>query len=190
MVCLGDANLCATKWYEDDYYLKDLSEMVQTFLLETNSSQLVKNFTRSEIVRGGVVSRSCIDHCYSNCHGKVSKPEVTGVGTSDHLGVVVTKYTRAPIMKPKVTLKRSYKVFKVEEFLKDIENSDINYAVTAKNDIEEAAFVFEKEFRFILDQHAPIKLFQMRNNYCHFLSDSTKKLIQARNSWKETAANY
>ena len=99
LVCIGDANICAVKWNEEDYYLKDLVEVVQTFLLETGSSQLVRGFTRSEIFRGGAVSRSCIDHCYSNVSVKVSTPEVTAVGTSDHLGIFITKYTRAPILK-------------------------------------------------------------------------------------------
>merc|ERR1712055_760570 len=55
VICLGDANLCAVKWNDDSYYLKDQAEMVQTFLLETGSSQVVKKYTRSEIVRGGVL---------------------------------------------------------------------------------------------------------------------------------------
>ena len=72
VVCLGDANLCSLKWNDSDYQLKEHAEMVQTFLLETETSQLVKQFTRSEFVKGGKVSRSCIDHCYSNAPGKVS----------------------------------------------------------------------------------------------------------------------
>ena len=55
VICLGDANLCAVKWNDDSYYLKDQAEMVQTFLLENDSFQLVKGFTRSEIVKGGEV---------------------------------------------------------------------------------------------------------------------------------------
>ena len=47
VVCLGDANLCALKWNDSDYQLKEHAEMVQTFLLETETSQLVKQFTRS-----------------------------------------------------------------------------------------------------------------------------------------------
>ena len=66
LVCLGDANLCAMRWNDRDYYLKEQADIVQTFLLETDSSQLVKSFTRSELVQGGLVSRSCIDHIYSN----------------------------------------------------------------------------------------------------------------------------
>ena len=151
--------------------------MVQTFLLETGSSQLVKDFTRSEIAAGGVVSRSCIDHCYCNATGKVSTPEVIAVGTSDHLGVAVTKYTRAPVMKPKVTIKRSYKHFRIEDFLREVADSDINERVSACENIEEAAHEFENAFKYILDRHAPIKLFQMRKNYSPYISERTKQII-------------
>ena len=187
VVCLGDANLCAMKWNDTNYQFKEHAEMVQTFLLETETSQLVKQFTRSELARGGVVSRSIIDHCYTNAPGKVSHPEVVAVGSSDHLGLVVTKYTRAPKIKPKVIMKRSYKNFRVEEFLKDIHNSNINQNVTAINNLEDAALEFEKTFKEILEVHAPIKIFQTRSNYSPFLSEKTKKLIEMRNSWKETA---
>ena len=190
VVCLGDANLCSLKWNDSDYQLKEHAEMVQTFLLETETSQLVKQFTRSEFVKGGKMSRSCIDHCYSNAPGKVSPPEVVAVGSSDHLGVVVTKYTRAPKIKPKVIMKRSYKNFKVEDFLNDINSSNINEEVTTINDLEDAALKFEQAFKGILDIHASVKIFQMRSNYSPFLSENTKTLIAARNSWKEMAVKY
>ena len=184
LVCVGEANICAIKWSEEDYYLTDLAEMVKTFLLETGSSQLVENYTRSEIGRGGVVSRSCIDHVYSNSSGKISKPEVVAVGASDHLGVVVTKYTKTLSFKPKVVKKRSYKNFKVENFLKEINSSNINRVVTSCTDVEDAALEFETIFRSILDKHAPVKVFQIRKSYSPYLSEQTKKLIEVRNSWK------
>ena len=190
VVFLGDANLCTMKWNDSNYQFKEHAEMVQTFLLETESSQLVKQFTRSEVVRGGVVSRSLIDHCYSNAVGKVAPPEIVGVGSSDHHEVVVTKYMRAPKIKPKVVMKRSYKNFVAEDFLKDINSSNLNKDVTATNDLEEAASKFEKIFKEILDIHAPVKIFQMRRNYSPFLSEKTKSLIAVRNKWKEIAVNY
>ena len=162
VVCLGDANLCAVKWNDADYHMKEHAEVVQMFLLETESTQLVKNFTRSEFVQGGVLSRSLIDHCYSNAADKVSTPEVIAVGNSDHLGVVLTKYTRAPKPKPKVVMKRSYKHFKTEDFLNDINSCDINADVTCENSLEHAATKFEVSFRAVLDRHAPIRVFQMR----------------------------
>ena len=87
VICLGDANLCAVKWQDENFQDKDLAEMTQNFLLETSSTQLVKEYTRSEIGPGGMVSRSCIDHCYTKVPEKVSTPEVISVGTSDHLGL-------------------------------------------------------------------------------------------------------
>ena len=68
------------------YVQSELAEIVQSFLLDTASTQLVKAFTRSEVGQGGQLSRSCIDHCYTNVPEKVSAPEVIAVGSFDHLG--------------------------------------------------------------------------------------------------------
>ena len=84
-------------------------------------------------------------------------------------------------------MKRSYKNFIVEDFLKDINSSNLNEDVTAINNIKEAALEFERTFKEILDIHAPIKIFQTRKNYSPFLSDYIKTLLAARNSWKEMA---
>ena len=80
--------------------------MIHDFLLDTSSSQLIKDFTRSGTVQGGEISRSCIDHCYTNVPEKVSKPTIMAVGDSGHLDVIVTKYTRAPKLKPRTVIKR------------------------------------------------------------------------------------
>jgi hypothetical protein len=189
IICLGDANLCAIKWYDDNYNEKTLAELVQSSLLETSSSQIIKEYTRSEIGQGGVLTRSCIDHCYTNVPEKVSKPEVIAVGESDHLGIAITKYTRAPALKPKTVTKRSYKYFNIEHFLTDIVNSNLNEAVCACDDLEDASKLFEETFRNILDIHAPIKTFQMRKYYSPYVSDRTKLLMKERNELKEEATN-
>ena len=84
MVSLGDANLCALKWNDNDYAHSELADMVQGYLLDTSSSQVINEVTRSEIVRGGQVSRSCIDNCYTNNERRLSHPNVLSVGDSDH----------------------------------------------------------------------------------------------------------
>ena len=187
VICLGDANLCALKWMEESYQHKELSEMVQNFLLETSCSQLVKQNTRSEIVRGGQVSKSCIYHCYTNVPEKISTMEVVSVGTSDHLGLVVKKFCRAEVTKPRTVKKRSYKSFCIEQFLNDVLESDINKTVTANNDLDEAANLFEEKFKFILDRHAPITVFQMRKNYIPYVKKETKLLMAERKVLKEEA---
>ena len=188
-VSLGDANLCSNKWYEDDYNHHEQAAAVQSFLIDSASTQLVKDFTRSEIVQGGVLSRSCIDHCYTNVPEKMSTPEVLAVGDSDHLGIAVTKFSRAEPIKPKTVMKRSYKKFEIEKFLTDILNSTIDNDVTAIDNIEEAAEVFELSFKRILDKHAPIKTFQMRKHYSPYVSDRTKTLMMERKALQEQATH-
>ena len=106
VICMGDANLCAKKWLDENYKNKDLSEMIQTLMLEETVTQLVKENTRSEIVQGGEVSASCIDHCYTNSPQKVSEPELLAVGTSDHLGIVVRKFSKNVKSKPNTVKKK------------------------------------------------------------------------------------
>ena len=179
VMILGDSNLCIFKWDDENYHDKEMAEMVKHFLLENNCKQMVAEYTRSEIGRGGTVVKSCIDHIYTNSPEKV-QTFVQFVGDSDHLGVIAEKATRIPRLKPNVVKKRSYKGFDIESFLNDINESDINKIVSEEKDFELAAEKFEKLFKDILDKHAPVRVFQQRKNYLPFLSDNTKKTITER----------
>ena len=64
----------------------------------------------------------------------------------------------------------------------------MNEDVTVIDDLEEAANIFETNFKAILDAHAPVKNFQMRNNYVPFISEETKLLMEERKVLKEEAA--
>ena len=125
VVVLGDSNLCAKQWNDQNYNMKHISNKVQDFLLEETCEQLVTDLTRSEIANG-VVQSSCIDHCYSDSGQKISGPFVEAVGNSDHLGVRIIKYSKNPPTKPQVIRKRVYKNFSTEAFLTDILHSNIN----------------------------------------------------------------
>ena len=185
VLCLGDANLCADKWNEESFPQKELAEVTHNFLLDTGSSQVVNGITRTEVGPGGVLLKSCIDHCYTNVPEKVAVPELVHVGNSDHLGIVVKKISRAAQIKPKIIQKRSYKCFIIENFLNDVHESQLNEKITACDDLEEAAKIFEEDFRTILDKHAPIKKFQVRKNYLPYVSDETKLLFEERKVLKE-----
>ena len=85
--------------------------------------------------------------------------------------------------------KRSYKSFDIGSFLTDVHNSNLNEKITSINCLEEASKTFEDTFKGILDNHAPIKIFQTRKNYLPYLSEYTKELIQVRNRLKETSVS-
>ena len=185
---MGDANLCSLSWHNTDYEAskKVLANCVQEHLLEESSYQIVEDFTRSEMTRNGM-SRSCIDHTYTNVPGKCDMPRVESAGDSDHMAVLVNKYTKEPQSKPRAVLKRSYKHFDPESFLMDIQNSGINEAVLACNNINDAADVFQEQFGHVLDCHAPRKIFQTRKNYVPFISEETKMLMAERDALLEEA---
>ena len=104
---LGDSNLCATNWDMGHYQV--LANMVQDYLLETTSQQLVTGNTRAELV-GGLLQNSCIDHCYSDVREKITGP----------FGARVLKYCRTPVVRPQTIRRRVYKNFSTVNFLKDI----------------------------------------------------------------------
>ena len=87
-------------------------------------------------------------------------------------------------------MKRSYKNFNVEEFLTEVMESDIDRAVTACDEIDAAAEIFEDKFKHILDKHAPIKIFQMRKHYTPYLTEETKLLMDERKVLKEEMTKH
>ena len=186
VLILGDSNLCAHQWEEENYQPKMLANMVQDYLLEVTSQQLVTSTTRAELV-GGVAQNSCIDHCYSNVREKITGLFVEAVGDSDHLAVRALKYCRTPVVKPQTIRRRCYKKFSVADFLKDIFYSNINISVKTHETVEGAAEAFKNEFVAILDHHAPVKTIQIRKNYCPYLSEETKAAIKDRNVLQEEA---
>ena len=190
VLILGDANLCAYRWNDDDYNLKNLSNIVHDFLLEESFFQLVKDYTRSEFFRGNIVSRSCIDHVYSNTPLKCDSPRVDTAGDSDHMAVTMTKFSRETKLKPQTVRKRNYKNFNLGAFLTDVWDSGMNEKVTRINDMEEAAVEFQNTFKAILDKHAPVKTFQIRKHYLPYLSDETKLLMEERDVLKQEATYY
>ena len=67
-------------------------------------------------------------------------------------------------------------------FLTDIFQSSINDVITSIHDLDSAAELFQKMFKSILDQHAPIKTYQTRKNYIPYLSQESKALIHQKNT--------
>ena len=148
----------------------------------------MKEPTRLGNTTGEGVSATCIDHCYTNVPEKIKSIQVVGAGNSDHLGVVIKKFTKFPVSKPQSVKKRNYKEFDIGNFLTDIYNSDINTIVTGASTIDTAAEAFENIFKSTLNAHAPMKVFHMRKNNSPFLSEETKELILNRKALQEEAA--
>ena len=188
VMILGDANLCASKWNDADYdgSKKALADMIQEQLLEHSSYQIVEGFTRSEL-GNNIVNQSTIDHIYTNAPNKCAKPVLEAAGNSDHLAIIVTKFSKELRTSPQTVLKRSYKNFNPVVFLQDLLESEINSKVVESDNIDVAAEIFRDIFSRVLNNHAPVRTFQTRKNYVPFLSDEMKRLLKERDALKEEA---
>ena len=189
-IALGDTNLCAKKFDDQNYIHKDLVDIFKDFLIEESCYQIVDDFTRIRMVNGEV-QRSCLDHITVNCVDKISKPEILGVGPSDHLGLLVTKKTRELRTSARTTKKRVYKNFDRNDFLTDMkvaQDTGLFEEMHQTEDIEVAAEIFTEVFTKVLDKHAPLKVIQNRNNYVPYISDEIQAMMKQRNIMKKSAA--
>ena len=189
-LALGDMNLCSMKWDDPGYPHKALAEVVKDFMIEENCYQLVNKHTRIQKVNEEI-QRSCIDHVTVNCVEKVSKVEVHGVGSSDHMGVFVTKNSREIRSHPKTTRKRVYKEFDKIAFKSDIREAKeqgVFLEMFETDNVEVAGDVFTREYLKILNKHAPLKVIQNRNGYVPYISKELKGEMEHRNTLKEEAA--
>ena len=188
-VALGDANICALHWNDQNFKHKALANEVHSFLLRESCFQLVKKYTRVQNV-AGELQRSCLDHVTTNIPEKCTVPEVFHTGSSDHLPVMVTKLSREPRTQPRTIKKRNYKHFDAHDFLRDVNEHYRNGGfdrVINNDNIEEASALFSGIFGSMLNKHAPLKVYQVRNNYAPWISAETKEMQSARDALKAEA---
>ena len=189
-IALGDVNLCSKKWDEPGYPHTQLADLVKDFMMEENCCQVIDGYTRLRLV-SGVIQRSCLDHVTVNCVDKISNIEILGVGKSDHMGILLNKYSREVRTCTKTTRKRIYKNFDSKLFVEDIKSAKMMgkfNLINQTEDIEVAAETFTKTFCDVLEKHAPLKVVQNRKNYIPYIQKEVKEKMAKRDDLKEEAA--
>ena len=187
-VC-GDMNLdyMPSKWLKPQYRLFSLTKLVQNICNSYNFSQLVTTPTRTMFNSvTNETSLSCIDHIYCNYKHRCSPPRVIVSGASDHDALSYVRYSKGPTVPARTIRRRSFKNFVEEDFLAEIRTVDWS-EVLATLDLDMAVFIFTEKFKFILNHHAPWITFQLRKNYCPWLTEKTKELMKERDCWKAKA---
>ena len=129
---LGDVNLNALMWDEDNHELKEIANQVRKYLADSLSFQIIKEETR---IGNSKDASSCLDHCYTVVIEKIIKAEEVGVGNSDHLGLVIKKLAKFPVSRPQTVNRRCYKNFDIRSFLTEVYTGNINQGVSESNDI-------------------------------------------------------
>ena len=153
-------------WNNQDYREKELATQLHDFLHTESCTQLVHSYTRIQKY-GNNLQKSSLDHVITNVPDKCSPPEIIAGGDSDHMAVIVTKFSREVKCMPKTIKKRNYKTFEANAFLNEIktlhQSGGFNRVLTS-NCPNQAAALFSGIFGSILNKYAPLKVFQVRNN--------------------------
>ena len=103
------------------------------------------------------------------------------------MAVMVIKRSRDVKNQPKTIKKRNYKQFDKAAFIQD-DSESLNAGrfdtVLNTTDPDIAASHFSRIFSSILNRHAPLKTFQVRNNYVPWISKETNEAIDNRDKLK------
>ena len=177
------------RWLQSGYHLLSLARLVQSSCNSHNFSQLVKGPTRLQYnATQNKTEVSCIDHVYTNTRHRCSSVTVTPFGDSDHDMIGYTRFSKDPPAAAATIRKRSYKIFKKQDYLKDL--SEIDWTdVLCSQDLDLATEIFTRKLRYVLDIHAPWVKFQKRKFFIPWLTKETKQLIVERDKLKEVAKN-
>ena len=134
------------------------------------------------------IATKCLDHLYSNQPAKLSEVQAEFTGMSDHKIIKVNRYSKSLKENPRYVTKRSFKKFDKEDFIRKVgEMPELEYIKHCNSANQAATFLTDGLSR-ILDNCAPVKTFQTRENYAPHLKESTKLLMEERNHVQKAAA--
>ena len=176
-VIIGDTNLCFSKWGTQNNPQQTLIDKVKDSQANLALQQLVNTATRIQSVNN-VVEKSIIDHVYTNCSHMIPETDVQPVGSSDHLGLVVNKYSK---FQP--DNQRSFRVRNYSgqpHLLQAILENKVNELVANCNNLDEANETFKKEILYYANKFTPIKTITPKKNRKPFLKPETMQLINAK----------
>ena len=178
---LGDANV---HWGLESCPNK---KKLVSILNACNLSQVVECPTRITMGRDGSITSTCIDHIYTNASLRCSKAISSPVGCSDHNLIAITRFTKTPKPKANIISTRSYRSFNEASFLSEIEGVDWSI-VSQELNPEIAVNKFMNLFMNIVNRHAPVKKFTVKNRPAPWLDSNLRALMKERDSAKKACA--
>ena len=101
--------------------------------------------------------------------------------------IFATRYARSIKSSPNYIRKRSFKNFDPSDFIHAIQQVSW-LEVYLCTELNQAVKLLSTKITAILDRMAPMKTFQIRNNYCPWLSQLTKDIMLERDRLQKVAA--
>jgi hypothetical protein len=183
IIMMGDANLCAQKWDEEEYRLFNLAAELKSSLAQCGLENLEigKTYMADRLRNDGTVIESALDHIYvSHDQNTKTTAKKMDASSTDHLPIIAEVNFRAQQAKNNTTIhKRCMKNFTQQKWtgcLAGKEWEDLGKT----EDVNEMAQYFNKRVVEALDECAPWKNIKIQKNYKFGISNKTKQLIKER----------
>ena len=186
----GDINLNHLEWTKENLppnnqtkKLRPLITELFTRIIPLGVSQLVTGATRVFPNQPD----SGLDHFFSNYPNKLSPVQVIDNGGSDHKLLLATRYAKSIKRNVRYVTKRCYKNFNKNEFIAEVQKINFWRIYECEN-VDLALKFLSDSLTEILDQMAPIRTVQIRENYAPWLSSEMKQKMFERDRAQRIAS--
>ena len=176
--CLGDMNLDSAKLMGGSGPQQPLVDALLQQVVPLGATQCAPAATWTP--QGGQRGQpSGLDHHWTNRPDKLSEVEALVIGQSDHKLISAVRHTKVVLSGHKYVRKRCYKNFESGKFLEEVKNIQW-WPVYQCEDVDRAVELFTVALTSILDTMAPVRKIQQRRRYAGWLSEDTRKQMEAR----------
>lgn len=157
------------------------------YIESCNLSQMVNEITRSARNKYGQKTESTIDLIFCNVPGKCSNAKSVLLSWTDHNIVSITKHTKVPKRPPRITIRRSFKHFNLDNFQRDLAAIpwDIVYL---EDDVDCAVNCFTKLFTDVVQCHAPIRKSTVKAIAAPWIDQQLREAMSQRDKTKAEAS--
>ena len=208
---LGDFNLDRQKWRqnqednedEDEGYDSDeeinprhkrlqpgLQKMVDLLFEEILNvhtvTQLQKKISFVKTDRqGNVTAKSCLDLYFTNRPLRVTELRLSPFLDSDHMMIIAYRRMSDKMPQPSVIRKRKWSKIDWKRFNKEVQESGAEKWILNCEECENAAKLLTATVRVHLDVQEKVKTYQLKTNYCPWIDESTKMIIERKKTLYE-----
>ena len=187
IIGIGDMNLDMTKWHKPDYKFKRISKNYQEMLSRLGMHLFDYGYTFQRIKKDGKVTRSAIDHAFTNRESNIQKTEKQVCSFSDHDMIIIEAKINKREKKTKMKLRtRDLKRIRNNpEIFKNALRMIQWEKLAPYTDVDEQVEFYTAEVNGVLDTFAPFKDKIIRKRPKIVLSRETTEQVKIRDRLKQ-----
>ena len=188
---IGDCNIDLGKVFQRGRNpCRMMADSLRLRIYSRGVVQLIKENTRFV----SSCEPSLLDHIYMT-RPELGSYSVSEWGTSDHRLLELRKKVKGCLPENSRMRKRTFKHFSRKNFIEDVKQIKWYESVYSKEEVDEAAEGWNKEFTKVLDRHCPVKSIIIRKNYTPWMTPDiivASKFLQreqrkVKNNWTREA---